>query len=276
MTIPRVLIIAGSDSGGGAGIQADIRTATMLGCHPMTAITAITAQNTMGVRAVEHVSTEMVLAQIDAVLDDLGTDAVKIGMIGRADTAHALADRLARLSVPIVLDPVMVATSGDSLAEDGTIAALARLLPLATVATPNAPELAALAGLPVTTMDEAIIAARVLVDRHGCAVVAKGGHLPAEYGGVPVIQDVLVTMDGERPLSAARIDTESTHGTGCTLATGIACGLAAGLPLERSVGRARGYLRRAMRAAPGLGGGAGPVGHALGGVPFDIMMPLGN
>lgn len=273
MTIPRILVIAGSDSGGGAGIQADIKTVTMLGGHPTTAITAITAQNTLGVTAVEPVPAVLVLAQIDAILTDIGTDAVKIGMIGTPETAMAVADRLDALSVPIVFDPVMVTTSGDMLADRATIATFARLMDLSTVVTPNAPELAALTGLPVTNMAQAIDAAWALVRRHSCAVVAKGGHLDADYAGVPVIRDVLVTADGERAWSGARIATSQTHGTGCTLASGIAAGLAAGLTLERSVGRARGYVRRALRAAPGLGGGAGPLGHALGQVPFDVMMP---
>lgn len=276
MTIPRILVVAGSDSGGGAGIQADIRTITMLGGHAMTAITAVTAQNTLGVQAVHAVPTAMVLAQVDAVLSDIGADAVKIGMIGSAGTAEALAGRLAGLGVPIVFDPVMVATSGATLADPATIAAFVRLLSLATVATPNAPELAALTGLAVDDMDQAIAAARLLVERHGCAVVAKGGHLAADFAGVPVIRDVLVTADGERPWSGARVDTRHTHGTGCTLASGIAAGLAASLSLERAVGRARGYVRRALRHAPGLGAGHGPIGHALGGVPFDVMMPMGE
>ncbi len=276
MTIPRILVIAGSDSGGGAGIQADIRTITMLGGHAMTAITAVTAQNTLGVQAVHPVPTATVLAQVDAVLSDIGADAVKIGMIGSAGTAEALADRLAGLDMPIVFDPVMVATSGATLADPATVAAFARLLSLATVATPNAPELAALTGQAVDDMDQAIAAARLLVGRHGCAVVAKGGHLAADFAGVPVIRDVLVTADGERPWSGARVDTRHTHGTGCTLASGIAAGLAAGLSLERAVGRARGYVRRALRHAPGLGAGNGPIGHALGGVPFDVMMPMGE
>ncbi|MBU3076505.1 bifunctional hydroxymethylpyrimidine kinase/phosphomethylpyrimidine kinase [Sphingomonas quercus] len=274
MTIPRVLVIAGSDSGGGAGIQADIKTITMLGGHATTAITAITAQNTLGVTDVHAVPTAMVLAQIDAVLDDIGTDAVKIGMIGSARTAHALAERLAGLDVPIVLDPVMVATSGDMLADRGTIDAFARLLDIATIATPNAPELAALTGQPVTTMDEAVEAGKLLVARHGHAVVVKGGHIEAEFAGVPVIRDVLITTEGERAWSSARIDTVHTHGTGCTLASGIAAGLAAGLGAERSVSRARAYLRRALRVAPELGQGSGPMGHALGVVPFDVIMPM--
>ncbi len=265
MTIPRVLVIAGSDSGGGAGIQADIRTITMLGGHPMTAVTAITAQNTMGVYGLAAMTAEMVIAQIDAVADDIGIDAVKIGMFGSAETADAVADRLARMpDVPILLDPVMVATSGAVLADAATIAAFARLMKLATIVTPNVPELAALSGSPVGDEGEAEAAAALLADRYGCAVLAKGGHLNGEE-----IVDLLVTGSGAvRRWRGGRIDTRHSHGTGCTLASGIATGLAAGLSLEAAVDRARLYVRAALLAAPGLGGGHGPMGHALGVVPF--------
>ncbi|WP_293854311.1 bifunctional hydroxymethylpyrimidine kinase/phosphomethylpyrimidine kinase [Sphingomonas sp. SCN 67-18] len=246
----RVLIVAGSDSGGGAGIQADIRTVTMLGGHAMTAIAAITAQNTLGVSAVHPVPAEMVLAQIDAVADDIGIDAVKIGMIGSAETAHAVADRLARIDAPIVFDPVMVATSGAVLADGETIAAFQRLMAMAAVATPNLPELQALAG----GADAAALARRA-----GCAVLAKGGHVPGD-----AITDVLVWPDGtERRWTGARIDTAHSHGTGCTLASAIATGLGEGLPLADAVARARLFVRIALREAPGLGRGHGPMGHPL-------------
>jgi len=271
VSIPRVLVIAGSDSGGGAGIQADIKTVTMLGGHAMTAITAITAQNTLGVTAVTALSTDMVQAQIDAVLADLGADAVKIGMIGSAATAAAIADRLAGLDLPIVFDPVMVASSGASLADAETIAAFARLAALATVTTPNAPELAALTGLAVTSIAEAEIAAHALARSSGSAVLAKGGHLDAEYLGIPVVRDLLVSGGETRTWSAGRIDTRHNHGTGCTLASGIATGLAAGLDLPAAIDRARGYLRAALKHAPGIGAGHGPMGHALGTVPFDRL-----
>lgn len=241
---PRILIIAGSDSGGGAGIQADIKTVTVLGGHAMTAITAITAQNTLGVDAVELVSPELVIAQIDACLSDIGADAIKIGMIGSAETAARVADRLARVGVPVIFDPVMVATSGASLADDATIAAFGRLMALATVTTPNLPELAALGG-------EARAVAL------GGTVLIKGGH-----GDTDTITDRLVDRSGEvARWSDARIDTTSTHGTGCTLASAIAVGLGQGMPLTDAIARARWFVRAALLAAPGLGRGHGPMGH---------------
>ena len=236
---PRILIVAGSDSGGGAGIQADIKTVAMLGGHPMTAITAITAQNTLGVQAVHPVPTAMVMAQIDSVLSDIGADAVKIGMIGSAETAHALADRLETLSLPVVFDPVMIATSGSVLA---------------ALTTPNLPELAALGG-------EAVV-------RHQTrALLVKGGH-----GEGPVIEDRLVEAEGEQRWQHPRLDTRSTHGTGCTLASAIATGLGQGLPLADSVDRAIAFVQAALAAAPGLGQGHGPMGHGLGMVPFYHLL----
>jgi hydroxymethylpyrimidine/phosphomethylpyrimidine kinase len=241
---PRILVIAGSDSGGGAGIQADIKTVTMLGGHAMTAITAITAQNTLGVQAVLPVPVEMVIAQIDACLSDIGVDAVKIGMIGSAATADAVADRLETLDVPIVFDPVMVATSGATLADPATISAFARLMRTATVVTPNTPELAALGG------EAAILA-------HGCRLLAKGGHVE----GADVV-DRLIGPDGEiARWSAPRIETTNTHGTGCTLASAIATLLGQGRSLPQAVEAARTFVRLALRDAPGLGGGHGPMGH---------------
>ena len=259
MRTPRILIVAGSDSGGGAGIQADIKTVSALGGHAMTAITAITAQNTLGVTAMHSVPTDMVIAQMDAVIQDIGVDAVKIGMIGSAATAKALADRLARLDdVAIVLDPVMVATSGAVLADAATIAAFARLMDIATVVTPNGPELAALSGLPVSGPTEAVAAARMLVERHGCSVLAKGGHFDGE------LIDSLVDFQGKLfQWADERIDSRSTHGTGCTLASGLAVGLAQGLLIDEAVGRARAFVRAAMMAAPGLGAGHGPMGQGL-------------
>ena len=240
--IPRILVIAGSDSGGGAGIQADLKTIAMLGGHGMTAITAITAQNTLGVSGVEPVSTAMVIAQIDAVASDIGVDAVKIGMIGSAETAHAVADRLeAMAGVPLVFDPVMVATSGSVLADADTIAAFGRLIRRATVVTPNLPELAALGGDPLAL---------------GTAVLVKGGH-----GEGDLIVDRLVMPDGsETRWADPRIDTRHSHGTGCTLASAIATGLGSGMTLVDAVARARAYVRKALAAAPGLGGGHGPMG----------------
>jgi hydroxymethylpyrimidine/phosphomethylpyrimidine kinase len=253
MKVPRVLIIAGSDSGGGAGIQADIKTVTMLGGHAMTAITAITAQNTLGVQAVMPVPAEMVLAQIESVASDIGVDAVKIGMIGSAETAEAVADRLESFDVPIVFDPVMVATSGSALADEETIAAFRRLMGLASVVTPNLPELAALGG------GEAVLA-------HGCHLAAKGGHAEGHW-----IVDRLLSPCGAEVarLEGKKFDTDDTHGTGCTFASALATGLGAGLPVDKAFVQAIRFVRIAILAAPGLGQGHGPLGHHLDVVPFD-------
>lgn len=245
MPPPRILSIAGSDSSGGAGIQADIKTITMLGGYAMSAITAVTAQNTLGVSAVEVLSPEMVAAQIDACVSDIGVDAVKIGMLGSPAIAAAVADRLEALTVPVVFDPVMVATSGAALADAQTIAAFERLMRRVTLTTPNVAELEALGG-------HAAMAAR------GVAYLAKGGDAEGER-----IEDVLV-LPGEEPLvmAAQRIHTRHTHGTGCTLSSAIATWLGRGLPLAEAVDRARLFVRSALRAAPGFGAGHGPLGHA--------------
>ncbi|HEX8400379.1 MAG TPA: bifunctional hydroxymethylpyrimidine kinase/phosphomethylpyrimidine kinase [Allosphingosinicella sp.] len=252
MTIPRILIIAGSDSGGGAGIQADIKTVTMLGGHATTAVTAITAQNTLGVDAVMPVPTQMVLQQMEAVIGDIGVDAVKIGMIGSAETAHAVAERLVGLDVPIVFDPVMVATSGSVLADRETIAAFERLMRLATLVTPNAPELEALG--PGIGGGEA--AARSLGRRAGTAVLAKGGDLAG-----PQVIDILVHGGEITRWQSERIDTLHTHGTGCTLASAITINLANGRTLADAVDAARRFVRLSLREAPGFGGGHGPMGQ---------------
>jgi hydroxymethylpyrimidine/phosphomethylpyrimidine kinase len=281
VTPPRILIIAGSDSGGGAGIQADIKTVTMLGGHAMTAITAITAQNTLGVQAVMSVPAEMVVAQIDSVVSDIGVDAVKIGMIGSAETAHAVADRLELLAVPIVFDPVMVATSGSILADEETIAAFGRLMRISTLVTPNIPELAKLVGRNCDSEIESKIAAEDLATDFGCAVLAKGGHrspadtaqtvlLPTGEQTKDLITDWLIVPPGQwHGWSDPRIDTRHTHGTGCTLASGIAIGLGSGASLIDAIVRARDFVRMALQSAPEFGTGQGPMGHALGCVPFD-------
>jgi len=241
---PRVLVIAGSDSSGGAGIQADIKTITMLGGYAMTAITAITAQNTLGVTAVEALAPGLVAAQIDACLTDIGADAVKIGMLGSAALGHMVADRLETLTCPIVFDPVMIATSGAVLADGETIAAFERLMALATLTTPNVPELAVLGG-------DAAMA------RRGIAYLAKGGDAQGA-----VLEDRLV-RPGAEPLTwhSSRIETRHTHGTGCTLASAIATALGAGLGLVEAVGQGRDFVRAALLAAPGFGAGHGPLGH---------------
>lgn len=274
MSIARILIIAGSDSGGGAGIQADIKTVTMLGGHAMTAITAITAQNTLGVQGVHPVPTDMVIAQMDSVIADIGVDAVKIGMIGSAETAAAVAARLAALDgVPIVFDPVMVATSGSTLADGATIAAFERLMQIATVTTPNRPELEALIGRPVATVEALEQSARMLMERHGCSVMAKGGHLPDQASDdAPTVHDLLVTPTGVHEHRFARISTLHTHGTGCTLASAIASGLGAGLDIGIAVDRAEAFLHRALSAAPVIGTGHGPIGHTLGTTPFYHLL----
>jgi len=243
-TPPRILAIAGSDSSGGAGIQADIKTITMLGGYAMTAITAITAQNTAGVSMVETLSAEMVGAQIDACLSDIGADAVKIGMIGSPEIAHIVADRLGGLGIPIVFDPVMIATSGAVLADEATIAAFERLMDLATLTTPNAPELAALGDRPAMA-------------QRGVAYLAKGGDADG-----PEVEDVLVRPGEEdRVWRSPRIRTRHTHGTGCTLSSAVATLLGRGLPLEQAIGEAREFVRQALLAAPGFGSGHGPMGH---------------
>jgi hydroxymethylpyrimidine/phosphomethylpyrimidine kinase len=252
----RILIVAGSDSSGGAGIQADIKTVTMLGGHAMTAVTAITAQNTAGVEAVHPIPAEMILQQIEAVIGDIGVDAVKIGMIGGAFAAEQLANRLERLKaeqpgIPIVFDPVMVATSGSALADDATIAAFGRLMDVATITTPNLPELKRL-----TSEEDPVAAALHLVGAHGCAVLIKGGH---EEGDA--LADALIEEDNMTSWQGQRIDTTSTHGTGCTLASAIAFFLAGGSTLADAVARAREFVRVALLDAPGLGQGAGPMGQ---------------
>lgn len=240
----RVLSIAGSDSSGGAGIQADIKTITRLGGYAMTAITAVTAQNTLGVTAVDILSPELIAAQIEACISDIGIDAVKIGMLGSPTVAHLVADRLESLTVPVVFDPVMIATSGAALADEATIAAFERLMQLATLSTPNVPELAALGG-------HAGMTAR------GIAYLAKGGDATGE-----MVDDVLVLPDtSPRVMSSPRIHTRHTHGTGCTMSSAIATYLAAGHDLVEAVERARRFVRSALLAAPGFGGGSGPLGH---------------
>ena len=241
---PRILAIAGSDSSGGAGIQADIKTITMLGGYAMTAITAVTAQNTTGVRAIEALSPDMVAAQIDACMSDIGADAVKIGMLGSAEIAQVVADCVERLAIPIVFDPVMVSTSGSLLADPATVAAFERLMTLATLTTPNVAEINALGG-------PAAMALR------GVKYLAKGGDTDEAE-----ISDILV-RPGEAGVvwTAPRIPTDQTHGTGCTLSSAIATGLARGLPLENVIAGARDFVRQALLAAPGFGSGHGPMGH---------------
>lgn len=257
----RILIIAGSDSGGGAGIQADIKTITMLGGHAMTAITSVTAQNSKGVSAVHPVPADTVLAQIEAVLSDFGVDAIKIGMIGSADTAMAVADMLAGKAgdVPIIFDPVMVATSGAVLADADTIAAFGKLMDIAALTTPNIPELAALGG-------------KDAVRAHGTALLLKGGHAQGD-----MLTDTLYPAEGE-PVSwqDARIDTPHMHGTGCTLSSAIATYAGQGLDLETAVSRARHFVRMALLSAPDLVASNGPMGHGDVRQDANFMEPILN
>lgn len=269
MKPPRVLIIAGSDSGGGAGIQADIKTVTMLGGFAMTAVTAVTVQNTLGVEDVFPIPDDILLRQVKAVDTDLGVDVVKIGMLATESLAETVAGLLRTRfrKRPVVLDPVMVATSGDALNEVGTTEALRRLAGLATVITPNIPELGALVGRTIEDEESMRRGAMELSRETKRAVLAKGGHLPGDE-----LADLLVQPDGTVVRwSDRRIATTQTHGTGCTLASAVATGIGAGLSLEEAVARGRAYVRAAILAAPGYGQGNGPMGHALGMVPFELI-----
>ena len=261
MTPARVLIIAGSDSSAGAGIQADLKTAQAFGVYAQTAITAVTAQNTRGVRAVHLVPREIVTAQIEACLSDIGADAIKIGMLGSAKVVKAVAAVLAKRArkIPIVLDPVMVSTSGHSLLAASAVAAMTKeLFPLATLITPNIPEAKALAHLKGTKRNEAEAAARKLIAMGAGAALIKGGHATRS-----TIDDVMVWKGGVEIYAFPRIRTKHTHGTGCTLSTAIACGLAQGISLPLAVGKAREYVQNAIETAPGLGKGRGPLNHAV-------------
>jgi hydroxymethylpyrimidine/phosphomethylpyrimidine kinase len=252
-----VLTIAGSDSGGGAGIQADLKTFAALGLFGTCAITAVTAQNTVGVSAIHELPVAVVAAQIDAVVTDLRPDAVKVGMLASAAIVEAVAAALERHRLPhVVVDPVMVAKSGDRLLLPEAVDALIRLLlPLATVLTPNLPEAEVLLGRPVVTVADQEAAARDIAALGPRAVVVKGGH----SAGDPV--DVLFAEGALRHYSAARIATRSTHGTGCTFSSAIAASLALGMPVAEAVGAAKRYLTGAIANAPGLGSGHGPVDH---------------
>jgi hydroxymethylpyrimidine/phosphomethylpyrimidine kinase len=254
---PRILTIAGSDSSGGAGIQADIKTITMLGGYAMSAITAVTAQNTRGVTGVETLPPDFVAAQIDACLEDIGADAVKIGMLGSADVAEIVADRLEDLGRPIVFDPVMVATSGSVLTDEATIDMFDWLMEIATLVTPNIPELAVLAGRDLPDDNAVIAAAAALAERSGTAVLAKGGHASGDR-----VTDRLIHPDGSFvAFEDPRIDTRHTHGTGCTLSSAIATLLGHGQGLDHAVRLGRQFVRSALEAAPGFGSGHGPMGH---------------
>jgi hydroxymethylpyrimidine/phosphomethylpyrimidine kinase len=257
-SLSRVLVIAGSDSGGGAGLQADVKTITVLGGYATTAVTAVTVQNTRGVLHVHPVPPEVVRAQGEAVLDDIGADALKIGMLGDAGLVAIAAGLIDRAKgAPTVVDPVMTAKGGASLMAREALARLkAELIPRAALLTPNAPEAAALTGLAVETPDDLRRAGDALLALGARAVLMKGGHVPG-----PIVVDVLMTPAGETRFEGDRIETRHSHGTGCTLASAIAVHLAQGRNLHTSVERARDYVRGAMLNAPGLGSGHGPMDH---------------
>ena len=264
-TYQTVLTIAGSDSGGGAGIQADLKTVSALGCYGMSVITALTAQNTVGVTGIHAVPADFVAAQIDAVFEDMGADAVKIGMLFSAEIIRTVAERLALHGARrIVVDPVMVSQSGHRLVADDAVAALiTHLLPLADILTPNLPEAEVLLGRKLDgdpVMAGLSEAARDLSALGPRSVLLKGGH-----GTGPTSSDLFYQADGDRPreLPADRVETVNTHGTGCTLSAALAAGLARGLPLESAVAEAKAYMNRAIRAGAEyqLGGGHGPVHH---------------
>lgn len=259
----RVLSIAGSDSGGGAGIQADLKTFAALGCYGMTAITAITAQNTCGVSGIHAVPPEMLARQIDAVASDIGVDAVKIGMLHDPEVVHVVAEAIKRHGWRhVVLDPVMVAASGDRLIADETVAVLVReLFPLATVVTPNLDEAGLLLGFPVASESELESAAGKLVELGARAVLLKGGHLPGQQ-----VVDILLQAGGPAlRMAAPRIATRNDHGTGCTLSSAIACQLALGHDLNQAVRLARDYVYQALAhgAQVRTGQGHGPLNHGF-------------
>jgi len=267
---PRVLSIAGSDSGGGAGIQADLKTFAALGCFGMTAITAITAQNTCGVRAIHGVPPEMLRDQIDAVLEDMGVDAVKIGMLHSPDIVRTVAQAIDRHQMPhVVFDPVMVATSGAKLITDEAIDVLVReMFPRAAVITPNLDEAGLLVGKPLTGSGDMAQAALALLNKGARAVLLKGGHLPGD-----TVVDLLLAP-GAEPLwmQAPRIDTANTHGTGCTLSSAIAAHLALGLSLPEAVQQARFFVRSALQAGASVktGQGSGPLNHGFAPLPMKL------
>lgn len=257
----RVLVIAGSDSGGGAGIQADIKAITALGAFAATAVTALTAQNTLGVHGVHVVPPAFIRQQIEVVMADIGADAIKTGMLGDAATIETVCETLAACAagVPVVVDPVMVAKGGHSLLAAEAVATLRRrLLPMATVLTPNLPEAEALTGLTIQTVSDMRVAASVLLSLGVPAVLLKGGHLDGD-----TLVDLLATADGIEAFSSPRIQTRHTHGTGCTTASAVAAGLAQGMNLRDAVIRARAYVRAAIACAPGYGAGHGPLDHAV-------------
>ena len=255
----RVLIIAGSDSGGGAGIQADIKTVTALGGYAMTAITAVTAQNTRGVSGIHEIPVKFIENQIRAVLDDLGADCIKIGMLHSSEVIETVAGVLSDIAAdtPIVLDPVMVAKGGAKLLKEEAITSLKkRLLARAALVTPNIPETEVLTGIKIISNDDLCSAGEALMVLGAPAVLVKGGHMAGD-----IITDVFMDVSGKQIFSSRRQETVHTHGTGCTLASACAAGLAQNLMIVEAVSRARNYVQEAIRTAPGYGAGHGPLNH---------------
>jgi len=261
----RVLIIAGSDSGGGAGIQADIKTVTALGAYAATAITALTAQNTLGVQGILPVPPAFVKQQIDSVLADLGADCIKTGMLLDHGVIEAAADAIEKGApgVPLVVDPVMIASTGARLLDPRAFdALLQRFIARAALVTPNAPEAEALTGVKIANIDDMRRAADALLKTGAAAVMVKGGHVPPNEKDGEMVRDLVVTPAESFILAAPRIDTRHTHGTGCTLASAIAAGLAQGMLLKAAIERAHAFVAAAIRTAPGFGHGHGPLNHA--------------
>jgi hydroxymethylpyrimidine/phosphomethylpyrimidine kinase len=255
----RLLVIAGSDSSGGAGIQADLKTAQAFGVYAQTAVTAVTVQDTNGVASVNPVTPNIVRDQIRAALKDIGADAIKIGMLGNGEIANAVADALEGCAIPLVLDTVLLSSSGAALLDEAGIAVLKdRLMRRAALVTPNLPECEALTGVYPRSEHRLRNAAMVFKLLGVSNVLFKGGH-----GEGAVVRDVLWSGEAFTSFEAARQDTAHTHGTGCTLATAIACGLAQKLPLKEAVARAHAYVQEAIRTAPGLGAGSGPLNHKV-------------
>ena len=259
MKMKTALTIAGSDSSGGAGIQADIKTMTMNGVYAMSAITALTAQNTTGVRAIQESTPEFLKQQIDAVFEDIDPDAVKIGMVASRELICVIADRLKFYDAKnVVVDPVMVATSGSVLMKTDAVQTLMEeLLPLAAVVTPNIPEAQVLSGIEILTKEDMHAAAKKIGDSHGCAVLLKGGH------SIDDANDLLYANGEFTWFEGKRIDNPNTHGTGCTLSSAIASNLAKGYPLTQSVQRAKDYISGALAAMLDLGSGSGPMDHGF-------------
>ena len=256
----RVLICAGSDSGGGAGIQADIKTVTALGCFAATAITALTSQNTKGVFNVLDIPTSFLRQQMTVVLEDIGADVIKTGMLHNAEVIRTISNTLENLgdSSSLVIDPVMIAKGGHSLLQTSAIDALKNeLIHKADVLTPNIPEAEVLAGIEITSVDDMRRAGECLLDLGPKSVLIKGGHLKDD-----TLTDILLTQSEEKLYSSPRLKTVHTHGTGCTLASAIAAGIAQGLEVQIATERARKYVFEAIRTAPGLGAGHGPLNHA--------------